>query len=686
MPSDGQRAAVEFLLSHSCAALWADPGAGKTSITLTAFVALQQAGVARKMLVIAPLRVCQLTWRQETSKWAHTRHLTVSLIHGNKKAQAAEAEADIYLINYEGLAWLEKHFKGRPLPYDTVVCDEITKVKNAQSKRSKSLRKLTARTPRRWGLTGTPAPNGYLDLFGQYLWVDQGASLGGFYSHYRQRFFQPSFDGFNWDLQKGAEERIHKAIADCTFRLSYTDLPSIRDNPIFIELDAASRKAYDEMKKEALIETEDGIVTAANSAAVYSKLKQMANGAVYVSDNTEGKRRTVAHIHDAKLDALEDLVEELSGQPLLVAYEFQHDLARIQARFPGTPYLGSGVSEKDAVRIQREWNEGKIKILACHPASVGHGLNFQEGGAGHLVWFSASFDLELYEQFIRRIRRQGNPNERVVNHQLIVRNTIDEVVFASLVTKDTTQARLLQGIASLLRNEDQTEAHMAIQKLPFQGQAGAPQAPAPQPQQQPQYAPQPPQYAAPQPPQQYAQPPQCAPPPPPPAPPQQPVSSFAQQAQHAPVHAQTQQGQQIEAGLTQQPVYAPPPPPPAPAGNVPLVDPALMARLAGANGAHGVEAQPPAPPPQQQYIQTGNERPLQPDPQPANVQTDAGAEQPKATRSRSRRTTASAATAAPGTSAEPSADDADSVVNVHISFSGTDPAAVKAAIRAFLDA
>jgi hypothetical protein len=454
-PSEGQSRAVEFLTRNGSAALWADPGAGKTSIALTAFSELQKAGVARKMLVVAPLRVCQLQWRQEAAKWEHTEHLKVVLVHGEKKARVLNEDADVYLINYEGLPWLcERYRVDGLLPFDTIVADEITRLKNAQTERAKALRKVTQRTPRKWGLTGTPAPNGYLDLFGQFLWLDGGASLGKYFSHYKENFFKPSWDGFGWDLQKGGEERITAALKDIVLRLSYTDLPAIRDNDIKLQMDPEARKKYDEMAKEALVDLPAGMITASNQAAVYSKLKQMANGAVYLPE-VLGQPREWVHLHDAKLDALVELIESLQGQPLLVAYQFRHDLERIQVRLKkelgiDVPFMGAGVSEKRAAELQTLWNANKLPVMLCHPASVGHGLNFQEGGAGHLCWFSCDFNLELYEQFIRRIRRQGNPNERIVNHRLIVEKTLDEEVFAALEAKDTTQARLLHVLQKSL--------------------------------------------------------------------------------------------------------------------------------------------------------------------------------------------------------------------------------------------
>lgn len=501
-PSDGQSRAVAHLIRNGVAALWADPGAGKTSITLTAFDYLQKAGIAKKMLVMATVRICQLTWRQEAAKWTHTKHLHTVFLHGDKKDKILHdgltllpglGGADIFLINYEGLPWLCEKYKGRGgLPFDTIVSDEITKLKNAQGVRHKALRKVTKNTARKWGLTGTPAPNGYLNLFGQFLWLDGGASLGSFYSHYRDMYFQPGWDGFTYELQKGGMERIHERIREIVFRLEYTDLPAVRNNDIKIPMDAKARKSYDTLRKQELVDIDGITITAGNSAAVFGKLKQMANGAVYKA-TLPGQPKEWIELHTCKLDALVELIESLNGQPCLIAYQYNHDLERIQKRLKDefgwdVPYLGAGVTGAAAEKLQDEWNANKHPAMLCQPQSVAHGLNFQQGGAWHIIWFSADWDLENYEQLIRRLRRKGNVAERVMNHRLIIENSIDEEVFSALEDKDVTQARLLQSMRRVLNNEppprlaapdNDTEEVMTIRRLPPQGGA----APPPPPQQ-----------------------------------------------------------------------------------------------------------------------------------------------------------------------------------------------------------
>jgi len=442
MPHGYQDRAVDFLLESCRAALFLDPGLGKTSIVLEAFRILLGEGIAKKMLIIAPLRVCQLVWRQEGRKWTQFRDLKFRLLHGPKKLEALGADADVYLINPEGISWLMNQIFGKPLPFDTVGIDELTKFKNATAVRHKALCPKLGRVARVWGMTGTPIPNGYLDLFGQMKILDGGLCLGQFYTHYRSKYFEADYSGFGWALRRGATKAIENLIAPYVIRMGaddYLDLPPLVDDPIIVKMSKKARALYDEMKKEALVELGDECLEAGNAAAVYSKLKQMANGAVYVGDGILEPKRVV-HIHDAKLDALEDLVEEMNGKPLLVAYEFNHDLKRIQKRLGGkVPFLGSGISGARAENIAKMWNAGKISVLLVHPASAGHGLNFQEGNACHICWYSVTWDYELYDQLIRRILRQGNRAPRIFNHMLIMEDSIDNKTLEVIESKGLTQ-------------------------------------------------------------------------------------------------------------------------------------------------------------------------------------------------------------------------------------------------------
>ena len=453
-------------------------------------------------------------WWQESQRWRQFQHLRFAWLHNSrapwdiegrprKKEKELEADADIWLINPEGVAWLYKTFydhrrrKAGSLPFDTIVVDELTKFKNAQAQRSKQLRAMTYNTHRLWGLTGSPTPNGYEDLFGQMLLLDGGVALGKYYSHFRDKYFKPDgFTGFQWKLAEGADKRIEEKIAHMVLRISaadWLDLPKRIDRPIRIALDDKARAAYDKLKKEMLLDVPEGQITAANSAALYSKLAQLANGQVYL-EAVHGEKRRSVHVHDAKFEALDDLVDELAGAPLLVTYEFNHDLTRLKEWYQKKTrrelrYLGKGTTDREASAIERDWNDNAIDILAVHPASSGHGLNFQRGGAQHICHFSATWDFELYDQVIQRILRQGNTADHVVNHLLLVENSIDELKYEALQAKDTTQARFLQAINTAFGNETPGRGEAAAErneespemafKLKTKSQAAAEQEEAP---------------------------------------------------------------------------------------------------------------------------------------------------------------------------------------------------------------
>lgn len=282
-----QRRAVEHLTNNAVAALFLDPGLGKTGIVLEAFRRLKESCIAKRMLVVAPLRVCQTVWRQEGQKWTEFRDLRFSLLHGPKKAERLKDDADVWLINPEGVDWLCQQFEGKALPWDTVVIDELTKFKNPQAKRSKALRRRIERAQRKWGLTGTPAPNGLMDLFGQFLVLDNGAALGKYITHFRDQYFQVDFDGYSYNLMPGAEKRIEDRIRPYVLRMSaeeYLELPPIVDDVRELQLSPEARKLYEQIKKDMIAQLPEGTVTGANAAAIYSKLKQCANGAVYIDE------------------------------------------------------------------------------------------------------------------------------------------------------------------------------------------------------------------------------------------------------------------------------------------------------------------------------------------------------------------------------------------------------------------
>lgn len=479
---------MQHLMAMHAAGLPLRPGGRKTSIVLEAFRRLREQGRVESMLVVAPLRVCRQTWRQEAAKWEEFKDLKFSLLHGDKKDERLKDDADIWLINPEGTKWLADRYLGRSLPFDIVTIDELTRFKNSQADRSKSLRPRLKGVKYRWGLTGSLAPNGYMDLFGQMLMLDDGAALGRYITHYRDTYFILDYDGFTYNLMPGAERRIIDRIRPYWFKMNdadYAQLPPLVDDPREITLAPAQRKLYDKMKRDMIATLPEGIITAANSAACYSKLSQMANGAVYVGDD----KAVASVIHDQKLDVLDELIEELNGSPLLIAYEFNHDLARLQEwhldRFK-TPlrFLGKGTTAKQEDETCRMWNQGKLAVMAAHPASAGHGLNLQEFSAEDVAWFSIPWDYELYDQFIRRIRRDGTKALQIFNHLIVVLGTIDELKLAALRGKDLTQTGLMRALnAEILRDGDTppgpgaTAPKMSEAAMKLSRPGGATQAP-----------------------------------------------------------------------------------------------------------------------------------------------------------------------------------------------------------------
>ena len=472
-PHDYQVRAAQFLVERAAAALFLDPGLGKTSTTLAAFSALKKRGLVGGMVILAPLRVAHGVWPQEIEKWSDFHGLKITVLHGPKKDELLAEDSDIFVVNYEGLSWLTannaklrpKGSKKSKSPLDVIlerfgatvlVEDELSKLKNSASMRFKIMRKILPRFARRWGLTGTPASNGYMDLFGEMFCVDEGQSLGQYITHYRSTYFyQPPGQQFIYSLLPGAEEKIQERIAPYVLRLSasdYLELPELIENDISVELPPGARRVYDQLEKEFLAVLDSGeTLTAPSTAVALGRCAQLANGAVYkrpvISD--EGlalDKREWEEVHTAKLDALEDLVEELQGSPLLVAYRFQHDLFRLRARLgKDVPYIGSGVSGAQTADIVQRWNAGEIPVLLGHPQSMGHGLNMQ-GAGSHVCWYALGYDYELYDQFNRRVLRQGNTHKAVTVHRLVATRTVDEAMVAALRRKGQKQSALLDAL------------------------------------------------------------------------------------------------------------------------------------------------------------------------------------------------------------------------------------------------
>lgn len=421
--------------------LFLDMGLGKTVCTLTGIDSLMfNSFEIQKVLVIAPKRVAEDTWMREIEKWDHLGHLRLSKVLGTQKQrlEALAAPADIYVINRENVVWLVELYKNK-WPFDTVVIDELSSFKSNKSQRFKALKQVTPLIKRMIGLTGTPTPNGYLDLWPQLYLLDRGERLGKTVSGYRERYFTPGrrngYTVFNWDLKDGAEKAIQKKISDICISMDakdYLDLPERINNNVYVTMDPRARDLYDQLEKELILEVEGEEITALTAATLTQKLLQMANGAVYNTDSD------VTDIHDKKLEALEEILE-FNQEPVLVFYNFKHDYDRIIKWFKALQPRTLETSQDI-----KDWNEGRIRLLLAHPASVGHGLNIQAGG--HIiVWYGLTWSLELYQQANARLDRQGQ-TKNVIVHHLITKGTVDEEVMRALERKETGQAALLEAV------------------------------------------------------------------------------------------------------------------------------------------------------------------------------------------------------------------------------------------------
>ena len=453
-PHEYQKEAVKFLVERGSAALWLDPGLGKTAIVLSAYRTLRLKGLAKKMLVLAPLRPVYGVWPAEVKKWEQFADYSVGILHGGQKEKVLKQNHDIYVINFEGLQWLSSKLNGKDWPFDILVVDEISYMKNTQTQRFKTLKPSLNKFDRRWGLTGSPAPNSLLDIFGPQLIIDQGATFGPYVSRFRTEYFYPSgYGGYEWKLMPDGEQRIQAKLEGKVLRmaaLDHLDLPELAYNNVVVDLPESARRIYDDFENKLTIEVADGNVTAVNAAVAVMKGQQIANGGSYLDDDGTDNRKTI-HIHDAKTDAVLELVEELSGQPCLIGYHFSHDLERLKQAFPNAPVIGSGVTGDKLQTIIDNWNAGDIPVLLAHPMSAGHGLNLQ--GAGHaVIWYSLTWSLEVYEQFIRRLWRQGQKNHIMVHH-IIAKDTVDEAIMTAVRRKDKTQQNLLNAVRDYINRD-----------------------------------------------------------------------------------------------------------------------------------------------------------------------------------------------------------------------------------------
>ena len=452
-PYEYQSYATNFILTHPAAAVFLDMGLGKSVIALTAIFELcLDSFLVRKVLVIAPLRVARDTWPEEILKWEHLRGLTYSVALGTEMERKAALmqRASVFIINRENVQWLIEE-SGLPFDFDMVVIDELSSFKSYQAKRFRSLLKVRPKVNRIVGLTGTPSGNGLMDLWAEFRILDMGIRLGRFITRFRTTHFTPDKRNgqvvFSYKPLPGAEEDIYRKISDITISMRAADhlkMPECVINEVKAKLSAEEREVYDRFKRELVVSLKGEEIDAGNAAVLAGKLSQMANGAVY------GENKRVLPVHERKLDALEDLIEAANGKPVLVAYWFKHDLARIQERLRK---LHIPFATLDTAESIVRWNQAELPVALIHPASAGHGLNLQAGGST-LIWFGLTWSLELYQQTNARLWRQGQKADSVVICHIIASGTIDERIMTALRKKEKTQTALIDAVKA-----DLEEAH-----------------------------------------------------------------------------------------------------------------------------------------------------------------------------------------------------------------------------------
>lgn len=470
---DYQRVAVNHMLLNKDSMLWLGMGLGKTPVTLTSIVTRMQAGQVQKTLIFGPLRVIQSVWNREARKWGHTQHLRFSIIHGTpeQRLRALFADADIYLCNYENMNWLAQQLEhyylsqGKPLPFQKVVYDEVSKLKNSTSKRMAGgkrdriddngnnhvikitgWRKVIDHFQFRTGLTGTPASNGYLDLHGQYLAVDGGERLGPYVTHFKDNYFVSDYMGWSYTPSEVGKQLIEQKISDITLKMDakdHLDLPECKVTNLMVDLPPKARKAYEDVEREMFTKLDNGSeIEVFSRSSVSNKCLQFANGSPYLSPESAD----FEELHDAKLDALEDVLEEAAGSPVLCSYTYKSDAARIMKRFKKyKPVNLTEVPASKTGKVIDDWNAGKIKLLIGHPASMGHGIDGLQESGNIIVWFGLNWSLELYEQMNKRIDRQGQKRP-VLIIRILCNDTVDLAVADAIERKTDDQESLKRAL------------------------------------------------------------------------------------------------------------------------------------------------------------------------------------------------------------------------------------------------
>jgi SNF2 family DNA or RNA helicase len=451
---DYQKKAVNFQCTHPESMLWLDMGLGKTVITLTSVAHLIRTQFLTGVIIVAPIRVCRLVWRQEAAKWEHTKHLKFSMVTGTRdqRTRALLRPADVYLINYENLGWLaevlQTYFikKDRPLPFNGIVWDEISKMKNSTTERVKATKKVLDYFIWSTGLTGTPAGNGYKDLHGQFLVVDKGHRLGVSKTAFRTRFYR-KVGPYKEVPYDDTETTIKNLIGDITLEMSaedYNPLPDLMVNDVEIDLPDDLRGMYEMLEKDFFLQLDSGSdVEVFNQASLTNKLLQFSNGSMYPIAGMP----LWEPIHSLKLDALEEIIDEAQGSPVLCGYAYRSDATRIMDRFKKIRpiNLTECKSEASLVDAMARWKSGDCQLMIGHPASMGHGIDGLQAAGHTLVWFGMNWSLDLYDQFNARVRRQGQ-GVPVICHRILIQDTMDQAQVIALSEKATTQAGLRNAI------------------------------------------------------------------------------------------------------------------------------------------------------------------------------------------------------------------------------------------------
>jgi len=444
VPHEYQEDAIQWVLEgfdrENCSALFLQPGLGKTSCSLEVFKRMKAAGKAKTMLIVAPLRVAQQTWPTELRKWINFFDLTYTVLHGADKDVLLKRKTDIYIINYEGLAWLFSQNWKAP---DILCFDELSKMKSWSAGRVKLMKIFLPTFKYRVGLTGTPATNGLVDLFSQVYMLDRGTRFGRAITRFKDRYFIQNCFSYKLLPNENTIHEIYEKVATLAFSIDpkkWIELPDEVHNVILIDMPPKLKAQYKELEKEFVVYLENGAVISAKMASVLStKLRQFLSGKVYTNE------RNIESVHHIKYEALEDLVEEMAGQPLLVGYMYQHEVPEFKKRFPQAEFIESNTSTVQLIDIINRWNAGKIELLFGHPASVGHGLNLQ-GACNNVCFYSLDFNLDNTMQFIKRVARQGQKEKSVFIHFLLFKGSIDEYILKTLNGKEMTQQSLLDFI------------------------------------------------------------------------------------------------------------------------------------------------------------------------------------------------------------------------------------------------